>query len=93
MISTCSERAIIDFSAVRGSESLLVENSCSKSSVSLNPGGKVITIFDSSLQGDIVVQYERLRRGWRWLLGRGSSEMQPTLRMFRLVKFYVISGG
>ncbi len=94
MISSCGvERTIIDFSAVQGSERLLVENSCSKSSVSLNPGGKVITIVDSALQNDVVVEYERSRRGLRWLLGWVSSEMQPTLRMFRLVKFHVISGG
>ncbi len=86
------ERAIIDFRAVQGSESLLVDKSCSKSSVSLAPGGKGIVIVDPALQNDVVAEYERSRRrGLGWLLGWASSEMQPTLHVFRLVKFHVTS--
>ncbi len=81
-----SERGIIDFRAVQGSESLLVDNSRNKSSVSLAPGGKGVVIVDPALQNDVVAEYKHSRRrGFGWLLGWASSEMRPTLHVFRLV--------
>ncbi len=89
-----SERTIIDFCAVQGGENRFVENLCNnKCSVSLTPGGKGTVIVDPALQNDVVVEYERSRRrGLGWLLGWVSSERKPTLHVFRLVKFHVISG-